>query len=178
VSCPTTTRCFAVGSYFDGFTYKALAEHLNGTNWSVVTSPNPTDATDIFLSGVSCLSTTRCYAVGNYSTGPPNNSTSKTLTERWNGTSWSVFASPTPPGATYGVLSGVSCQPGSCYAVGTDGYTLIEHWDSAKWSIAAPPPGGSQSQLGQVSCPSTTSCYAVGNYFANAGDYTLIERYA
>jgi hypothetical protein len=177
VSCPTATRCVAVGIYFNGSSYEALAEHFDGTNWFVVSAPNPAGANDIFLDAVSCLSTTRCYAVGYNTTGPPNNEESNTLTERWNGTTWSVLASPTPAGAISGVLSGVSCQPGSCYAVGTDGDTLVEHWDSTQWSTAAPPPGGSQSQLGQVSCPTTTSCYAIGGYFDGSTNKTLVERW-
>jgi hypothetical protein len=177
VSCPTPTRCFAVGQYFDGSMHRPLVEHLNGANWSAVTNPVLPYAPEMFLSGVSCLSATRCYAVGYSAPGPPNKPSTNTLTERWNGTSWSALASPNPTGGTYSVLSGVSCQPGSCYAVGTDGYTLVEHWDSTKWSIAPLPPAGSQSQLGHVSCPSATSCYAVGGYFDGSINKTLVEHW-
>src|SRR5207244_1717372 len=149
---PTTTTCLAVGFYFDGFTYKTLVEQLSAPTWSVVASPNPPDATDgSFLNGVSCLSTTRCYAVGAYSIG----STSKTLTQRWNGTSWSIVPSPNPTNATFSVLNGVSCPTTtSCDAVGSyfDGSTnntLVEHWNGTSWSIVTTPgPAGATGPSG------------------------------
>jgi len=42
------------------------------------------------LAGVSCRSRTFCIAVGA--------SLSGTLTERWNGSSWSILPTPNPPG--------------------------------------------------------------------------------
>ena len=71
---------------------KTLVERWNGTSWSIVTSPNPSGATFAVLSGVSCPSTTSCYAVG-------ESALDKTLVEHWNGTSWSIVASPNPSGA-------------------------------------------------------------------------------
>ena len=62
----TTTSCNAVGEYFlSDSTAKTLVEHWNGTTWSIVTSPNPTGATNPVLSSVSCPTTTNCNAVGN-----------------------------------------------------------------------------------------------------------------
>jgi hypothetical protein len=57
---------------------------------------------------------------------------------------------------------------------------LVEQWNGTTWSIVTSPnPSGStQPTLAAVSCPSTTSCYAVGNKPTPNGDYTLIERYA
>jgi hypothetical protein len=59
--------------------------------WSIVPSPNPPVFNGVFFSGVSCLSTTKCFAVG----GSPAPST--TLTEQWNGTSWSILPNPIHP---------------------------------------------------------------------------------
>ena len=58
--------CFAVGSSHTAFTYdKPLVERWNGTSWSVVASPNPT-GNDNRLNGISCSTTTTCFAVGEY----------------------------------------------------------------------------------------------------------------
>ena len=143
---------------------KTLVERWNGTSWSIVASPNPSGATDAALSGVSCPSTSSCYAVGYYST----TSATKTLVERWNGTSWSIVASPNPSDST-AELDGVACPSAtSCYAVGSyfdsADKTLVERWNGTSWSIVASPnpSGATDSFLSGVSCPSTTSCYAVG----------------
>jgi hypothetical protein len=40
------------------------------------------------------------------------------------------------------------------------------------------PAGATSAALEGVSCPSTTSCFAVGNSRVNTYRYTLVERYA
>ncbi len=178
VSCFSTTSCIAVG-YSDQAT---LVEQWNGTNWSVTASPNPLGANISELSGVSCPSATSCFAVGGYSTS----SARSTLVEQWNGTTWSIITSPNPSGATWTTLNGVSCpSTTSCYAVGyyltgsTPNQTLVEHWDGANWSIVTSPNrrGATGSYLSSVACPSTTLCYAVGDWTTTTAHWTLIERW-
>ena len=82
VSCLSLTDCKGVGQSAN----QTLALSWNGTVLSVVPSANPSITSD-GLNGVSCLSPTRCFAVG--STQSPNN-TFQTLIETWNGTDWSV----------------------------------------------------------------------------------------
>ena len=48
---------------------------------------------------MSCRSSSSCYAVGD--------TTTKTLIEHWNGSAWSIVASPVPAGTTRVELSGV-----------------------------------------------------------------------
>jgi hypothetical protein len=95
VSCASATDCSAVGTYATPkgrFTYptETLAEHWNGTKWSIVASPSP-GANVSELAGVSCWSARHCFAVGAASA-----SNQTTLTERWDGTKWAVVASPNP----------------------------------------------------------------------------------
>jgi hypothetical protein len=70
-----------------------------------------------------------------------------------------------------GFLTGVSCaSPANCTAVG-DYYrtatgpqvTLIERWDGTAWRVEPSPGIGRGSTLDSVSCPSATSCTAVGS---------------
>jgi hypothetical protein len=85
--------------------------------WSVVPSPNPRGSTSPELVGVSCPSSTSCFAVGDYDTAFFE--ASPTLVEHWNGSSWSPMASPNPTGSPLTVLEGVSCpSTTSCFAVG------------------------------------------------------------
>jgi len=90
--------------------FAGLAEHWNGTTWSQQELPAPESGGGIVLSTVSCVaSATSCTAVGFNRDKSDINST---LAEHWNGTEWSVEATPTPgtPGVgTEVTLEGVSC---------------------------------------------------------------------
>ena len=170
VSCATPTACTAVGSYENGRSlWVTLTESWNGFKWTKHTTPDPSGATYSQLSGVSCLSATACTAVGFYTSRAK---VSGTLAEVWNGTNWAIAASPNPNGSTYNQLSGVSCATVAfCIAVGYDTnggsvpVTLAEVWNGAAWSIMSTPnPTGSlSSYLSGVSCPTTSSCTAVGS---------------
>lgn len=151
--------CFATSCWAVGYQEtpeagaRTLVEHWNGTTSpSIVPSPSPYFVNT--LSGVSCPSTTSCWAVGDAA----SRSASKALMEHWNGVSWSIVTIPSAGG-----LSSVSCaNPTSCSAVGS----AIEHWNGTRWSIeagAVPPRSfdGGAAPIG-VSCPSTTTCIAVG----------------
>jgi hypothetical protein len=160
-----------------------LAEHWNGSSWSVQSTPNPRGATASILLGVSCSSSTTCTAVGDYSNGEGR---LVPLAERWSGGSWSLQSAPSPPGGGYGAFYGVSCPSStSCVAVG-DFYDesagmqvpLAERWNGASWSIQSTPPGATSGVLAGVSCLSSTSCTAVGEYTNGVGtELTLAERW-
>ena len=67
--------------------------HWDGKTWSLIQTPDP-GAFGSALEGITALSASDIWAVGqtqSSATGPAG-----TLTERFNGTSWSVAASPDP----------------------------------------------------------------------------------
>jgi hypothetical protein len=127
VSCPSATRCIAVGDYNDGG--GVWIERWNGSKWAVQSAPNPTGST---LYGVSCISASACTTVGNHQ----SNSQRVPLAERWNGTKWSQQHPLTPSDLfvdTY--LRGVSCPSTSACTAAGDYYnnsavevTLAERW--------------------------------------------------
>jgi hypothetical protein len=163
VSCASASTCVAVG----GFSGTAFAGEWNGTSWSVQQVPSPPDAFQAELAGVSCTSASACMAVGKYYNGT---SYQPTLAEAWNGTSWSVQATPTLEFG--GSLNGVSCtSASSCTAVGDDGNgALAERWNGTAWSVQATPNvGGRPTVLGGVSCTSATLCTATGRYVTVSG---------
>ncbi len=180
VSCPTTSFCAAVGYSYNSTTTKTLAGRWTGTNWAVVATPNPSgDDPDLF--SISCPSSTNCLAVGYYTS---TSGSDRTLTERWNGTKWSILSSPTPSGSD-SYLNDVSCPTASyCVATGSTypatgpGRTLVERWNGSGWAIVASPSpsGANESYLNAVRCRSTTSCTAVGAS-SSTSDKTLIERW-
>ena len=168
VSCATTTNCFAVGSYETGSAVNPLVEHWNGVTWSLSASPTPKGARDAELESVSCSGPSDCSAVGYVDTS----SAEKALIEHWNGTAWSIVASPTPKGAELTQLSGVSCPDATdCYAVGSalsfpNPTALTEHWNGKTWSVVPGAQAGSGTtflELIGITCASALDCTAVGS---------------
>jgi len=180
VSCPSRTSCFAVGNYATDSAVKALFEHWNGKLWGVLGSPRPPNSADIVLNTVSCRTTRRCVAVGYYTTG----STANTLAELWNGKRWRILPSPNVTKASATVLNGVSCPTtDTCIAVGyyTTGATehaLTQDWNGTRWRIIARPrpAHATRSILNNVSCPKSTSCFAVGDT-SNHSTETLVMHW-
>jgi hypothetical protein len=141
--------------------------------WSLVTSPNPSVTQNNYLEDVKCTSTSDCWAVGFYYTGSVN----QTLIERWNGTTWSVVASPNT--STSNDLYGVTCTSASdCWAVGySQTGELFEHWDGTLWSIVTPSTSTPNNILYAVTCTSASDCWAVGYYWNGSVFQTLIEEW-
>ena len=168
MTCPSPTSCFAVGDRRGTDPgIASLVEHWNGTGWTIIPSPNPANANYANLGGVSCPTTTSCFAVG--ASENKRNSRASVLVERWDGLRWSIVPVPNLGPNYDSWLLGVSCAGvASCVAVGffSDGM-LIERWDGNRWSAKTiPPKGPDKDTLFGVSCPSPTSCFAVGNSFS------------
>jgi hypothetical protein len=93
----------------------ALIEHWNGTSWSVITSPNPDPGASSVLGGIAAVSANDIWAVGFELTDDGD----FTVTENWNGTSWSVIASPDPVAAENFLLGVTALSDGTVVAVGS-----------------------------------------------------------
>ena len=71
---------------------QTLIEHYDGTAWTTTTSTDPGGGDNV-LFGMAMLGTSNGWAVG-YQVADTNSTTpAQTLTEQWNGTSWSTVAS-------------------------------------------------------------------------------------
>jgi hypothetical protein len=117
--------------------------------------------------------------VGDYT---DSSDTELALAESWNGSAWTVQAVPSPAGASYAVLNGVSCSSATActavgyYEAGTTYLALAERWNGTAWSIqATQATGGPATYLQSVSCRSATACVAVGQY-DNSGVYLAIAE--
>ncbi len=173
VSAVSASDIWAVGYSNNrgaGTGYQTLTEHWNGTSWSIVSSPNVGSFSN-FLSGVAVVSTGDAWAVGTYSNsyGGPTLS----LTEHWNGTSWSAVTSP-----NVGLLLGVTAiSTSDVWAVGNDSNgTLIEQWNGTSWSVVTSPTVS--GVLVGVTAISTSDIWAVGYSYSSSGVYqTLIEQW-
>jgi hypothetical protein len=172
VSCPAADSCMAVGTYVKTSGVGVnLAEQWNGTSWRILPTPNPSGIALSGLLGVACTSASSCMAVGVTTTTA---GAVRPVAERWNGTRWTIQATPNPPQG--GGLNAVSCTSVSaCTAVGTSSTgTLAERWNGTKWTIQATPnPAQGGGSLSGVSCTSASACTAVGG--SSAG--TLAEQW-
>jgi hypothetical protein len=185
VTCPSSSQCWVVGYYIAGSGipsyYQTLILHWDGTSWSIAPSANTSSTQLNILSAVICNSTSDCWAVGSYQN---SSFIYQTLTEHWNGTSWSVITSPNS-GTQNNFLNSVTCSSASdCWAIGYDGVngsyqTLTEHWNGTAWSIvsSANPGAPNNNVLNGVACASAANCWAVGDYNNGNTDQALIEEF-
>jgi hypothetical protein len=168
VSCPTAAFCVAVGFYRDfqmppTKPQGTLVETYRNGKWSTTASPGQGGISR--LNGVSCPTTTRCYAVGRSHTsmGP--------MIVTSSGGGWSSVAPPV--GADPGELHDIDCADEThCVAVGTRGPIgtgpLVLMLDGSTWTVVSVPSVG-EALLYGVSCASTSSCVAVGYRVAASG---------
>jgi len=156
-----------------------LIEHYDGHAWTVIPggslAPGNTGGT---LAGVSATSPADAWAVGTTATG---NSIGHTLTEHWNGTSWTVVPSANPglPSDLTGVAALTS---NNAWAVGSttsngSSQALIEHWDGRTWTQAAIPAIGTASRLNGVAATSDRNIWAAGDFSDSNGGHTLAEQF-
>ena len=200
VTCIYGSDCWATGAVLGGPQNNPLGplvEHWNGTAWSSVATPTPEGASGAILNGVSCASTTDCWAVG--FTTDANSDALRAITEHWDGSSWSLVPDA-PTGQSYDQFNGIDCtSPSSCWAVGSAGPTqqvprflpiypaaagnrgLIEHWNGSRWSVVPSyaPPAPAGGYLTSVTCVSSADCWTAGTTTDSSGnaDTTLIERW-
>ena len=169
VSCVSPTFCMAVGSIEGRKRGVTLAELYNGSDWTVLPTPNVRGTTDNELLGVSCSSGTSCTAVGFRQN---KQGAARTLAEQWNGLAWSIDSAPF---VFHSGLAAVSCaSPTACTAVGGSGSfpdsigsALAERWNGTSWAIERIPKLRRHfaEALRGVSCVSARLCTAVGEQY-------------
>jgi hypothetical protein len=162
----------------------SLILHWNGRRWAKVASPDPGRGFDE-LTGVTAVSARDLWAVGYACTTTPCKAF-RTLILHWNGTKWSVAASPDP--STFSdLLYGVTkVSADNVWAAGsydpdatTPSRTLILRWNGKKWSrVASPSPGTTISVLFGVSAVRADDAWAVGDFNGTGGSINaLIEHW-
>ncbi|MFL5654258.1 MAG: hypothetical protein ACJ8CB_08780 [Ktedonobacteraceae bacterium] len=177
VAAVSTNDVWAVGTSFNASgVEQTFIEHWNGKQWSIVASPSPSTQTN-FLLGVTAVSTNDVWAVGSFQNA---SGAFQTLTLHWDGTAWSIVASPS--GAGSADLFGVAAVSTSdVWAVGDSGSgTLIEQWNGSSWSVvSSPSPSTLANLFFAVAIVSANDIWAVGeSQNATSGiSQTLIEQW-
>jgi hypothetical protein len=178
VSATSATDAWAVGFYIpsQGKDF-ALAEHWNGTAWSPALPLNPSPSFD-YLDGVSAVSPTDVWAVGQYLTG---SGAYQPLIEHWNGSAWLMVPSPNTGGLS--ILRAVKALSaknvwavGTTFLSGSQSNTLIEHWNGLAWAIVpSPNPGNQINDLTSIT-GDLTALWASGDFLQNTAYRTAVLR--
>jgi hypothetical protein len=117
---------------------RTLAEHYNGTTWSIVRTPK-TGPEASYLFGVATLPDGTAWATGTYTQASGH--TGRALTEHWNGHRWTIVPAANPGAAEDMLYSATAASRGQVWAVGTYGdaagyfHPLIEGWTGRRWTV-------------------------------------------
>ena len=136
-----------------------LAEHFDGTGWSIIPTAAVPAGDDVRLAGAGFSSAADGWAVGTDSNLATGNGTS--MIERFNGTSWTRLPSPAGEPFRAALRSVAAISPTDAWAVGSGGnVALIEHWDGSAWSIV--PGAVSSARLYGITALSASNIWVVG----------------
>ena len=155
--CTAANACTAVGFFSRagaGGDTAALVERWNGATWTIQSTPNPSGAASIGLSGVSCSSANACTAVGSFSRASSGGDYTA-LVERWNGATWTIQSTPHPKRREQQLSERRLVhlrqrlhrgrEPGTGLRLG---HGVGGSWDRSSWTIQSTPiPSGATSAI-------------------------------
>src|SRR5262249_44197537 len=141
-------KAWAVGYDVNAeYQQQTLIQHYDGASWSVLPSPSP-GARQNILYGVAAISDSDVWAVGG---DQDANGVWHTLTETWNGASWSIVPAVDAGTAGNQFYAVTAVSSTSVYATGQQAgagfpsQALTEHWNGSAWSVLATPSDSSET---------------------------------
>ncbi len=185
VDCVSSSDCWAVGytgpnqqnddflPIFPGSPGgdQGLIEHYDGSAWSVVPSATERAPNGGYLSAVTCVSPSDCWATGS-TTGAGGGAPTGTIAQLWNGSTWSVVPTPTSPALLANAeLMAVTClSADQCWATVAGSLAgsnfqpapAIEAWNGSTWSVE-PSPNNTIAFLDAVACVRGDACWSIGS---------------
>jgi hypothetical protein len=158
-----------------------LAEHFDGSSWSVV--PTPPVSIPTQFEGVAAVASDDVWAVG-YASGHVE-PFARTVIEHWDGTAWSVVPSPNPGVRDDSLDAVTALSKDDVLAVGTqtntslENSTLVEHWNGRSWKVVpSPNVPSTDDALLSVAGTSSHDVWAAGFYYgAEINDTGLFEHW-
>jgi hypothetical protein len=174
VSCWSTSRCIAVGSFFRSGNFYGFIETKNASIWRASSAGAPSGGAWADLASVDCTTASACVAVGSFQ------ETSQLPLVETGGANgpWTASGPAGTSTSMWGGYNSVSCTSStSCVAVGTDGtHALVA---SGHLSTTAPtaltlPTGMDGVTLNAVSCPHVGVCVSGGQSFSSSADPPIV----
>lgn len=152
----------------------AEAIHWDGDSWTAFPTHPVPGGTDTDLIGVSATGPRSAWAVGQVVVGH----TLRALIQRWDGTGWSLAATPPIAGGSSTLKSVDTGAGGSAWAAGwrtVDGryLPLVLRLQDGRWRIVPVPPGAGDSILSSVSVGGPSNVWVAG--WSLVGDRTTSQ---
>ncbi|MEP6774891.1 MAG: hypothetical protein ABJA50_04775, partial [Chloroflexota bacterium] len=159
-----------------------LIEHWDGSTWSISPSQDPGTPVS-YLGGIAGTSPNDIWAVGATCLDTAC-SQEQTLTEHWNGSSWTIVPSPSPGSLDSWLGPIVAVAPNDAWATGSasnDGTNYFDpmlHWDGSSWTnITITSPGLVDNDLRALAMVGPNDIWAVGDIDNGTGELTQIQHY-
>lgn len=176
------TDIWAVGVYQDRSPAEPLTEHWDGRRWKAVPAPVGSWTVTAHLNAVSAAGSHDLWAVGG---GQSVGTEERTLIEHWDGSTWTIIASPNAGERWNHLAALVVLAADDAWAVGSyqqssSLLTLTEHWNGKVWSVVpGVNPAAGINGLSAVSGTSSSDVWAVGYRRESdaAMPQTLIEHW-
>lgn len=187
ISCVSATYCVlagdnGLGAVASAYVGTAYAGVWNGKSLTAQNVPVPAKAST-GLTGVSCVSKSRCAAAG-FGLTSAAGTRGFGITETWNGKVWKPAEVPTPEGQTLVRLDDVSCAAATaCTAVGMTGFAGNRaeafFYNGKTWvrQVVPNPGDGKVDEFEGVSCPKASDCVAIGEVWNAAGATSALAGY-
>jgi hypothetical protein len=159
-----------------------LITRWNGARWTSVQVASPSRGGDSAFYGVTTLSATQAWAVGEQTAKVAWNGTAsaptKLLVEHWNGHSWKAVSAPgislpASPSSAQALNAAAAISAANVWAVGGAAndadvnnpvsLALIEHWNGHSWKTV-PVHDPTAPDLAGVAAVSAHDVWAVGSY--------------
>ena len=147
---------------------RALIEHWNGHEWSIVLPPNtPPNST---LSTIAALSGNNIWAAGSYS--DKSGTLDRPLVLHYDGKGWSTAPTGDAAGALWSIAA---IANDNVWAVGNNGpQSLTMHWDGTRWSVVpSPNPRRGSNSLNSVAANGPNDVWAAGSSGGGGSDRTM-----
>lgn len=147
--------------------FETLAEHWDGTRWSVLPTPDP-GVSGNHLYAVDAVSPDDVWAAGQQlGAHAPDNG----LVEHWDGSAWSVVPLPAATSASE-LLDAIAVADGQVWVAGeadspaSGGRPLIEQYRNGAWQVASLPrsAGSDWTDLYGLAVSRDGTVWAVGTY--------------
>ena len=166
IACTSASACWAVGHSNDGLSDQRFLLQWQGVAWAPVPDPESITAPiNSVAADVACLAPDDCWTVGTLGSRG-------SLLWRWEGALWRGYEPPpvVVEDDANGYLDDLECiTPDDCWAVGkyfsaSVARSLTMHWDGTSWEIVPSPNTDRElnNYLGNVTCTSSSDCWAVG----------------
>ena len=160
----------------------SLAEHWNGSAWSIVSVPTPPlTQGEIYgedLLSVSADSASDAWAVGNFTKFNPFSSAGP-VAHHWNGQAWG--APVALPSGVSQLQTVVALSPTNAWAAGVinNSASQLLHWNGSKWSIVTGPtlPRGNTVTFTDLSASSASDIWAIGIGSNGSGSGPLFAHF-